>query len=140
MVRELVCVYVAVSARDGRMNSLILPEVHTSSMSPFLSHTAAAYAGEHCVMPMDPACCHIADEFEVPPLMTLLLLRLHSPERNPVQQVWKYYRAIDLRNHTFDPLDEVVDAVSSSLHGLHEHRNLVEPLTRYDRIKALALM
>lgn len=56
-------------------------------MSPSLSHTAAQDPGEHCVMLMDRAGWHIADELEVPPSMALLFLPPDSPELNPVQQI-----------------------------------------------------
>jgi transposase len=122
------------------MTSLILPWVDASLMTLFLNHTATHFPDEHCVVLMDRAGWHVAHDLVVPSSMTVLPLPPYSPECNPAEQIWKYTRSNDLRNRTFDDLDQVVDAVSSSLHTLHENPNLVQSMTAYDWIKTLWLM
>jgi hypothetical protein len=140
VVREYVYAYVAVSPLDGAMASLILPWVDASLMTLFLNHTAAHFAGDHCVVLMDRAGWHVANDLVVPASMTVLPLPPYSPECNPAEQIWKYTRTNDLRNRTFEDLDEVVEAVSDSLHTLHTNPDLVRSMTAFDWIKTLRLM
>lgn len=120
LVREYLYAYVAVSPRDGRMSSLVLPWVDTQLMSLFLAHTAAQFAPEHCVLFLDGAGWHKAHQLSVPSNMRLLPLPPYSPELNPAEHVWDYVRENDMRNRIFDDLDEVMDSVSTSLHRLHQ--------------------
>jgi hypothetical protein len=140
VVREFVYAFVAVSPHDGQMASLVLPWVDTELMGLFLAHVASLFPDDHCVMLMDGAGWHTANALPVPAHMTLLPLPPYSPELNPVEQVWKYTRTNDLRNQTFDSLDDVVAVVSSSLHTLHTHPDLVRSITNYDWIQTLPLM
>lgn len=139
VVREFVYAYVAVSPLDGAMASLILPWVDASLMSLFLNHTASQFPDEHCIVLMDRAGWHIANDLIVPPSMTILPLPPYSPECNPTEQIWKYTRTNGIRNQVFDDLDQVVDVVSSSLHTLHNDPGLVRSMTNFDWIKTLRL-
>lgn len=140
IVREYVYAFAAVSPMDGAMASLILPWVDASLMTLFLSHTAAQFPDEHCVVLMDRAGWHVANDLVVPASMTVLPLPPYSPECNPVEQIWKYTRTNDIRNRTFDTLDEVITVVSDSLHTLHTNPDLVRSMTAFDWIKTLRLM
>jgi transposase len=42
--------------------------------------------------------------------VTPILLPSHSPELNPVEQVWQYLRANYLSNRVFDTYDAIIDA------------------------------
>lgn len=140
VVREFVYAFAAVSPRDGRIASLVLPWVDADLMSLFLAHTAAQFPDDHCVVLMDGAGWHKANALVVPDAMTLVPLPPYSPECNPVEQIWKYTRTNGLRNQTFDSLDQVVDVVSDTLHTLHTHPDLVRSITCFDWIKTLPLM
>ena len=140
VVREFVYAFAAVSPRDGRIASLVLPWVDADLMSLFLAHTAAQFPGDHCVVLMDGAGWHTANALIVPDTMTLVPLPPYSPECNPVEQIWKYTRTNGLRNQTFDSLDQVIDVVSDTLHTLHTHPDLVRSITCFDWIKTLPLM
>lgn len=140
IVREYVYAFAAVSPLDGAMASLILPWVDASLMTLFLSHTAAQFPDEHCVVLMDRAGWHVANDLVVPASMTVLPLPPYSPECNPVEQIWKYTRTNDIRNRTFETLDDVITVVSDSLHGLHNNPDLVRSMTAFDWIKTLRMM
>jgi len=102
------------------MSSMILPRIDARLMSIFLAQTAAQFPDEYCVMFLDGAGWHKAHELTVPSNMRLLPLPPYSPELNPAEHVWEYIRENDIRNQTFNTLDEVMDTVETSLHHLHE--------------------
>jgi hypothetical protein len=79
IVREYVYAFVAASPLDGQMALLIVPWVDASLMTLFLSHTAAQFHDEHCVILMDRAGWHIANHLVVPSSMTVLSLPPYSP-------------------------------------------------------------
>lgn len=131
LVREYLYAFVAVSPSDGEMSSLVLPWVDARLMSLFLAHTASRFAGEHCVMFLDGAGWHKANELKVPATMSLLPLPPYSPELNPAEHVWEYVRENDMRNRIFDDLDDVMKTVSDSLHRLHLQPEILRPMIAF---------
>ena len=100
-------------------------------MSVFLAQTAAQFPNEHCIMLLDGAGWHKANELTVPTNMRLLPLPPYSPELNPAEHVWEYIRENDIRNQTFNDLDEVMDIVETSLHRLHQTPELLRSMTAF---------
>ena len=131
IVREFIYAFAAVCPADGQMTSLILPYVDAGLMSLFLAHTAARFPDEYCVLFMDGAGWHKANELKVPANMTLLTLPPYSPELNPAEHVWEYIRENDMRNRIFDNLDEVMDVVAGSLHRLHQAPDTLRSMTAF---------
>ena len=113
------------------MVSMILPWVDAKLMSLFLAQTAAQFPGEHCVMFLDGAGWHKANDLAVPPNMTLVPLPPYSPELNPAEHVWEFIRENDLRNQVFQDLDTVMDAVEVSLHRLHRRPDILQSMTAF---------
>ena len=63
---------------------------------------------------------HRAHELAVPTNMKLLALPPYSPELNPAEHIWEYLRENEMRNRIFNDLDEVMDAVETSLYHLYQ--------------------
>jgi hypothetical protein len=131
IVREYVYGFVAVSPQDGQMTSLILPWVDAKLMGLFLAHTAAQFPDEHCVMVLDGAGWHKANDLAIPSNMTLIPLPPYSPDLNPAEHIWEYIRENDIRNQVFPDLDKVMDAVETSLHRLHITPEVVRSMTAF---------
>lgn len=138
IVREYVYAFVAVSPQDGQMTSLILPWVDAKLMGLFLAHTAAQFPDEHCVMLLDGAGWHKANDLVIPPNMTLVPLPPYSPETNPAEHIWEYIRENDIRNQVFADLDQVMDSVETSLRRLHTTPDVVRSMTAFPWIPAPA--
>jgi hypothetical protein len=120
------------------MTSLILPWVDAKLMGLFLAHTAAQFPDEHCIMLLDGAGWHKANDLVVPANMTLVPLPPYSPETNPAEHIWEYIRENDIRNQVFADLDEVMDAVEASLRRLHTIPDVVQSMTAFPWIPATA--
>ena len=131
VVREYVYAYVAVCPQDGQMTSMILPWVDAKLMSIFLAHSSAQFPDEHCVMLLDGAGWHKANDLVVPANMTLVSLPPYSPELNPAEHVWEYIRENDIRNQVLPDLDRVMDLVESSLRRLHESPELLRSMVAF---------
>ncbi len=139
VVREFLYAMVAVSPLDGDISSLVMPWVDAEAMSIFLAHTSEMFKKEFCLMFLDGAGWHRANNLRVPHNMKLLWLPPYSPELNPVEHIWEYVRENSFGNKSFDSLDDVEDLLCSSLVTLEQQPNIVRSLTSFDWFNTLHL-
>jgi len=138
VVREYVYVMSAVSPKDGRLVSLLMPWVDSEVMSIFLSHTAQEFPDDLCVLIFDGAGWHRANDLRVPKNMVLIPLPPYSPELNPVEHIWDYLRDA-LGNKILHSLDEVIDFLCATITPLFQQPEVVRSMTCFDWINTLCL-
>ncbi len=138
VVREYVYVMSAVSPKDGRLVSLVMPWVDSEVMSIFLSHTAQEFPDDLCVLIFDGAGWHRANDLRVPKNMVLIPLPPYSPELNPVEHIWDYLRDA-LGNKILHSLDEVIDFLCATITPLFQQPEVVRSMTCFDWINTLCL-
>jgi DDE superfamily endonuclease len=73
---QYVYAYAAVSPQDGRLDSLVLPEVSGECMHIFLTEVASRYPTENIVTVIDGAGWHKSQRLEPPVKLKLLFLYL----------------------------------------------------------------
>ena len=127
VIREYVYVMTAVSPKDGRLASLVMPWVDSEVMSVFLSHTAHEFPDDLCVMPFDGAGWHRAQVLRVLENILLIPLLPYSPELNPVEHIWDYLRDA-FSNKTFKSLNEVMDFLFATIKPLFHHPEMVHSI------------
>lgn len=140
VIREYIYSVTAVSPFEGRIFSLVLPWVDAEGMSVFLKQMAQEFEGEFCVIILDGAGWHRANELRIPKTIKLIPLPPYSPELNPVEHVWAWLRDNVFGNAVFDTLDEVMDTLSMGLKKLYLTPSLVKSLTCFDWLNTLSLM
>jgi transposase len=96
-------------------------------MSIFLAHSSEQFTDEHCVLLLDGAGWHKANDLVIPANMAMVTLPPNSPELNPAEHVWEYTRENDIRNQVLPDLDNVMAPVEISLRFLHESPNSSVP-------------
>jgi hypothetical protein len=64
---------------------------------------------KHGVLVMDGAAWHMAGKLATPPNTSILPLPPHSPELNPVEQIWAQLRQSDWANRCFVNHAQIVD-------------------------------
>jgi len=139
VIREYVYAMTAVSPRDGRLTSLIMPWVDAETMSIFLAHIEQTFAGDFCLMLLDGAGWHRARELRVPATIKLISLPPYSPELNPVEHIWEYLRENSFKNFSLNSLDEVVDILAEGLSFLSQQPEIVRSMTNFDWLNTLCL-
>lgn len=112
---QYVYAYAAVSPLDGKLDSLVLPEVNSGCMQVFLTEIASRYPSENIVMVLDGAGWHTCGELRPPPNIRLLSLPPYAPELNPVEHVWDELREKRFHNRVFDSLDALEDHLEIAL-------------------------
>lgn len=88
LIYQYTYAYAAVSPQDGRMDSLVLPEVSGRCMQIFLDEVAQRYPGDNIVMMVDGAGWHKSNDLKLPENLRLLFLPPYSPELNPQEHLW----------------------------------------------------
>jgi hypothetical protein len=135
IVREYTYAYSAICPQDGKMVSLILPDMSTSCLNLHLKEISIRYPDNHIVLVWDGAGSHRCDELEVPENMTLIELPPYSPELNPTENFWKELKAIGgFYNRTFDSMGEVEDLLETQLKAFEDDPHRIQSIVAYDWI------
>jgi len=139
VVREFVYSLAAVSPSDGGLASLVMPWVDTEIMSIFLAHVAKVFSDDFCIMFLDGAGWHRANNLRVPENMKLLFLPPYSPELNPAEPLWDHLQENYFANRVFDSLDAVEETLCAALRNLIENPEKVRSMTNYSWLNTLSM-
>jgi hypothetical protein len=129
-VREYVYVFGAVSPKDGKHDSLVMPYADTEAMSYFLGEISRRYPNEHILMFMDQAGWHKSRGLKIPPNIELAYLPPYSPELNPQEQIWDLLREKFFGNKLFNSMKAVIEAASDGLRHLESMPLALAQLTQ----------
>ncbi len=131
---QYVYAYAAVSPQDGKLDSLVLPEVNGDCMQVFLTEVASRYPSENIVMVVDGAGWHKKKDFAMPHNLALLFLPRYSAELNPQEHIWDELREKCFHNKTFDTLDALEDHLVDSLRDMETQHDTVRSIVAWDWI------
>ena len=131
---QYVYAYAAVSPLDGKLDSLVLPEVNGNCMQVFLTEVASRYPSENIVMVLDGAGWHKSKSFVMPSTLKLLFLPRYAPELNPQEHVWDELREKSFHNKTFDTLDALEDHLVDALGALEIQNGRIKGIVAWDWI------
>ena len=112
LVCQYTYAYAAVSPQDGRMDSLVLPEVRGRCMQIFLDGAAQRYPDDNIVMIADGAGWHKSNDLKRPENLRLLFLPPCSPEPDPQEHLWDGLREKHFHNRAFDSLGALEDQLA----------------------------
>jgi len=101
----------AVCPQSGQSVGLLAPTVNTDIMNAFFEQFAAEIDPKvHVVLVWDQAGFHTAGKLKVPDNVTLVPLPPYSPELNPVENLWHYFRSHYWSNRTYEDYDDLRQA------------------------------
>jgi transposase len=130
IVRQYLHVFGAVSPKDGKHDSLVLPYADTDAMSIFLREAAKRHPKEHILMFMDQAAWHKAKALKIPLSMELSFLPPYSPEVNPQEQVWDELKEKFFGNGLFKSIKAVEKRVIEGLRHIEARPEALMSLTQ----------
>ena len=123
--RRSIWVFAVVEPATGWSMAMISRHANTESMQTFLDRTASRIKPrEHAVMILDGAGWHRANELRWPKRITPLFLPPYSPELNPVERLWLWFRNNDWSNRVFADEAALIAAARAS------HRRLTRARVR----------
>jgi hypothetical protein len=138
-VRKYINALAAVSPLDGALSSLLCAGLDAPVMTAFLAQIRAQFPSDFCIIVLNGAGHHIARDLVVPPAMHLELLPAHSPELNPVEEIWDYVRDHYTGNRAFPSLPHVEEALCTAFQDLGRQPKLLRSMTLYDWINRAIL-
>ena len=109
----------AICPARGVGAALAMPFANTQAMQAHLDEIGRTVArGAHAVLLLDRAGWHTTEKLTIPNNLTLILLPSHSPELNPVENIWQFLRANWLSNRVFQTYDEIIAAACEAWNKL----------------------
>jgi transposase len=126
--------YGAVSPKDGRFDSLVLPYVNSTCMQLFLDEITRRYPEENVIMVLDGAGWHKSKAFRLGDHLRLLFLPPYSPELNPQEHLWDDLREKHFHNRVFKSLPALENHLVQALRLLENSPERVKSITAWDWI------
>jgi len=131
IVREYTYSYIAVSPLDGRLDSLILPDMYTPTMNVFLNEISHRYPSEYILMIMDGAPCHKSRTLKIPKNIQIEHIPPYSPQLNPCENMFDEIREKFFPNLVFDSMDAVKKQLVLALNALENKHSIVKKITHW---------
>lgn len=131
IVRQYTYAYAALSPIDGVMDSFILPDMYSDTLSIFLAEVSKRHRKEFIVMVLDGAPCHRSGTLVVPENLRLIEQPPYSPELNPVEHIWEEMREKWFANKTFSAMSTVINTMVASLRSLERSPATIQSLSGF---------
>lgn len=119
------------SVRDGKLDTLILPQVNGDCMQLFLDEVAKRYPNDRIVMVLDGAGWHQSHDLVPPANLRLLKLPPYSPELNPVEHLWDELREKSFHNRVFDSIDALESHLEVALCEMENNTERVHSIVAW---------
>jgi len=107
-------IYSAVCPHTGEEVTYFLPLVNTDVMNIFLQELSQRYPDKKILLIMDRAPWHRAKKLNVYHNIEIEFLPAYSPELNPVERLWKWFRQECTHNRIFEGLEKMMDALQKT--------------------------
>lgn len=101
----------AACPQTGQTVGMLSPYINTEVMNTYLEQFAEQIDPDvHVVMIWDQAGFHCAKKLRVPDNITILPLPPYSPELNPIENLWHYFRSHHWANREYKDWEALADA------------------------------
>ncbi len=98
----------SVCPHTGQSIGLLSPHINTEIMNIYLQQFSGELAADvHAVLVWDQAGFHKSGQLKVPDNVTIIPLPAYSPELNPVENLWHYFRSHYWSNRTYADYDDL---------------------------------
>lgn len=130
--RDKVYVIGFVEPITGVWVSYLVPALNGDWYSAVLQLLSSHFDSEPIKLVVDRAGWHIGKDIQVPSNISLEFLPPHSPELNPVEQVWDDVRYNYTRNQTFTEAEVLWDTLSDAMRDYSANPQKVKSMTNQE--------
>ena len=124
-------VLAAVCPTTGNCVGMLAPYLDTDTINVFFEQFQKEVdPNVHGVMFWDQAGFHMARHLRPPPNLTLIPLPPHSPELNPVENLWHYLRSHHWSNRAYQNYDDLREAACDAWQASCIKPNLIQSICR----------
>jgi putative transposase len=131
---EYLYLYVSINPVLGQMFALFLPDLTGQMFQIFLNEFSKSLGDREIILIVDNGGCHKSAELSIPRNIGFQYLPPYCPELNPVERLFEELRK-ETSNEVFDNLDQVEQALASTLSKYFNNPQLVSNLTLFPYIR-----
>jgi hypothetical protein len=130
----------AVCPATGAAAAILTPTLNTGVMNLFFEELATQIPdGVHVILILDQAGYHISHELCVPKNVTLLHLPPHSPELNPMENLWHFLRSHHWSNRVYENYAALLDAATEAWRGLCRAPARISSICNFPYLQAVGM-
>jgi len=130
--RDKVYIIGFVEPITGAWISYLVPALNGDWYSTVLQLLKERFCGEPIKLVVDQAGWHTQKDIKVPSNISLEFLPPHSPELNPVEQIWDDVRYNHTRNETFTEAKALWDTLSQAMRDYSAMPEKVKSITNQE--------
>jgi transposase len=120
-------VIAAACPSSGASTGIIMPGMDTEAINIFLAEFSRRLAADvHAVLIWDGAGFHVARALEVPANVSLIRLPPYSPELNPIENLWHYFRSHFWSNRLYPTWEDLLTAAVAAMDVAMAHPELIK--------------
>jgi len=104
-------VIAAACPATGATSGIIVPGLDAEAINAFLAEFSRRLAPDvHAVLIWDGAGLHVVRALEVPENVSLIRLPPYSPDLNPIENLWHYFRSHFWSNRLYPRWEDLMEA------------------------------
>ena len=84
-------------------------------MNAFLEELSQVYPDDYLLLVMDNAIWHKSSTLKIPTNIDFAFIPPHTPEMNPIEQVWKEIRKRGSKNKAFRTLEDAIQGMEKEM-------------------------
>ncbi|OGI18260.1 MAG: hypothetical protein A2255_01830 [Candidatus Melainabacteria bacterium RIFOXYA2_FULL_32_9] len=125
------CVIGGVSPDTGDTIFIQTDKIDSQTVSMFIQELSENYSQYDNILILDNASFHVAQgtpDFPVPKNVRLLYLPTYSPDFNPIERLWKYFKDEFINNRFYENIYHLRNTVNDALYSLLNNQNTVKSI------------
>ncbi len=130
--RQAYWLYGAVEPLTGEAFYMEYSHVDSDCFVSFLNQFSESYPNEHHIMQIDNAAFHTSKKIITPKNISLLPQPAHSPETNPIERVWGWFKSL-LKQLNFESLEQLKNYMATLIQNTLPDR--IQSLTYWPHIQ-----
>jgi hypothetical protein len=137
-IRQYTYVFSSVCPGDGDQFSMILPYADTERMDLYLDGFAKHLGDDAALLIMDQAAWHKTEPILCKRSnLIIAFLPPYSPELNPAEHFWGHLRRHYMKNHYWESMEQLEDALEQALCTCLNERDAIRSLTAFSWMEGL---
>ncbi|OGI16812.1 MAG: hypothetical protein A2287_02210 [Candidatus Melainabacteria bacterium RIFOXYA12_FULL_32_12] len=125
------CIIGGVSPDIGETVFIQTDKIDSQTVSMFIQELSENYSDYDNILILDNASFHVAQgtpDFPVPENIRLLYLPTYSPDFNPIERLWKYFKDEFIKNRFYENIYHLRNTVNDALYNLLNNQNTVKSI------------
>lgn len=125
------CIIGGVSPQTGDTVFIQTDRTDSQTVSMFIQELSENYSEYENILILDNASFHVSQDstdFPIPKNIKLLYLPTYSPDLNPIERLWKYFKDEFINNRFFENIYHLRNTVNDALYNLLDKQSLVKSI------------